>query len=279
MTQRTIVLTGASDGIGAAAARRLAARGERLLLAGRSPEKLAAVAEPLGAEFFAADFEHLAEVRRLAAWVQERAERVDVLVNNAGGVFGDRMVTEDGNERTMQVNHYAAFLLTHLLLERLQAGGATIVNTSSVGAKAFGKIDLADLDNQGRYRTMKTYGDSKLANILFTKGLHARYHAAGLSSVALHPGNIASNFGSTGSPWMKAIYRTPLRHLLDTPEDGAGNLLWAIDGTPGQTWRSGEYYESRKLPRRPNPQQNDPRLVDGLWVESARRVGVKVTAA
>ena len=274
VSQRTIVITGASDGIGAATARRLAARGERLLLHGRSATKLAAVAEPLGAESFVADFERLSDVRDLGQQLLERVHRIDVLANNAGGIFGKRKVTVDGNERTMQVNYYAHFLLTHLLFEVLRESRAKIVSTSSIGAWAFGRIDLTDLDNKRKYRATKAYGDSKLANILFTKALHAHYHGEGISAVALHPGNIASNFGNDGATWLRFIYRSPLRHLLSTPNTGAKNLLWAIDGTPDVTWRSGEYYESRRIPRRVNHQQNDAALVVAFWKESARRVGI-----
>jgi NAD(P)-dependent dehydrogenase (short-subunit alcohol dehydrogenase family) len=279
VSQRTIVMTGASDGIGAAAARELGRRGERLLLVGRSRDKLSAVASPLGAETFIADFERLDDVRRLADEVRDRTDRIDVLANNAGGVFAQRVVTVDGNERTMQVNHYAGFLLTNLLMDILTASDATVVNTSSVGAHAFGKIHMSDLDSAHKYRTMKAYGDSKLANILFAKGLHSRYHGQGLNAVALHPGNIASNFGrETGNGLMKLIYKSPFARLLDTPEQGADNLMWAIEGTPGRTWQSGEYYtDRRRLPRRPNPQQNDAALADALWAESARRVGLSAS--
>lgn len=277
MPGRTVVITGASDGIGAALAGRLAAQGDKLLLVGRSADKLRRVAEPLGAQSFAADFEYLDNVRTLAESLRATTDRIDVLANNAGGVFAEKVITSDGNERTMQVNHYAGFLLTNLLLDSLLAGNATVVNTSSAGARVFGKIDMADLDQRGKYKTIKAYGDSKLANILFTKGLHARYHDQGLSSVAIHPGSIASNFGKeTGTRAMKLIYASPIVRLLSTPDDGADNLQWAIDGVPGTTWVSGEYYEPRKLPRRPNPQQDDPALVDALWAESSRRVGLSV---
>lgn len=274
--KKTIVITGASDGIGAAAARKLAEKGWRLLLHGRREEKLAAVAAPLKAEYFAADFERLADVRALATWILERVDYIDVLANNAGGVFAQRMITVDGNERTMQVNHYAGFLLTNLLMDVLLRSNAKVINTSSVGAQAFGKLDMQDLDHARKYKTMKAYGDSKLANILFAKGLHARFHTHGLSAVAFHPGNIASNFGKETGNWaMKFIYKSPLALLLDTPEKGADNLIWFVEGTPGVTWQSGEYYHSdRKPPRRPNPQQNDAALVDAFWNESARRVGL-----
>jgi NAD(P)-dependent dehydrogenase (short-subunit alcohol dehydrogenase family) len=276
LTQRTILITGASDGIGAATARQLASAGNRLLLVGRSADKLAAVADPLGADSFVADFERLDDVRALAGWVREHTDRLDVLANNAGGVFAKRVVTADGNERTMQVNHYAGFLLTNLLIDLLTQSNATVVNTSSVGAHAFGKLDMNDLDYARKYKTMKAYGDSKLANILFAKTLHSRYHADGLSAVSLHPGNIASNFGKeTGNGMMKLIYKSPFARLLSTPEDGAANLIWAINGTPDVTWQSGAYYdEHRKLPRRSNPQQDDRGMADALWTESARRVGL-----
>ncbi|WP_144796090.1 SDR family NAD(P)-dependent oxidoreductase [Microbacterium paludicola] len=280
MSQRTIVITGASDGIGAAAARKLAARGERLLLIGRSPEKLAAVADPIGAESYAADFEHLDQVRAAAAWVRERTDRIDVLANNAGGVFAEYKITGDGNERTMQVNHYAGFLFTNLLIDILTASKATIVNTSSVGAHAFGNIEMSDLDYTKKYKVMKAYGDSKLANILFAKGLDSRYHDQGLSAVAIHPGNISSNFGKeTGNAMMKFIYKTPLARMLSKPESGADNLIWLMDGTPGVTWTSGQYYDEHRKPlKKPNPQQNDAGLADALWAESARRVGLPVAA-
>ncbi|MWB97098.1 SDR family NAD(P)-dependent oxidoreductase [Agromyces seonyuensis] len=276
MDRRTIIITGASDGIGAAASRALAARGERLLLVGRSPEKLAAVAEPLGAERFAADFARLDEVRALAQWVQERTDRIDVLANNAGGVFAERVVTVDGNERTMQVNHDAAFLLTHLLLDTLVTSGAKVVNTSSAAAGKFGELDLDDLEHDGKYAAMRAYGDSKLANILFTAGLDARYRSRGLSAVAFHPGDIASNFAKdTGGGLVRFFYASPLAAFLQSPEAGAHRLLWAVDGTPGADWQSGAYYSAPgRLPRRPHPQQDDTALMDAFWVESARRVGV-----
>ncbi|BDZ64376.1 SDR family NAD(P)-dependent oxidoreductase [Agromyces mangrovi Wang et al. 2018] len=280
MPQRTIVITGASDGIGAAAARKLAERGDRVLLIGRSAEKLAAVADPIGAESFAADFEHLDEVRAAAAWVREHADRIDGLANNAGGVFAEYKITADGNERTMQVNHYAGFLFTNLLLDVLIASRATIVNTSSVGAHAFGHIDMGDLDSTRKYRVMTAYGDSKLANILFAKGLTSRYHGQGLNAVAIHPGNISSNFGKeTGNAMMKLIYKTPLARMLSTPESGADNLIWVLDGTSDVTWTSGQYYDEHRKPlRKPNPQQNDAALADALWTESANRVGLPVSA-
>lgn len=112
---KTVVITGASDGIGAAAARSIAEQGDRVIVVGRSPEKTSAVAHEIGAEYFTADFARLDDVRALAASLLATAPQIDVLANNAGGIFGDRTPTIDGHEKTFQVNHLAPFLLTHLL--------------------------------------------------------------------------------------------------------------------------------------------------------------------
>jgi NAD(P)-dependent dehydrogenase (short-subunit alcohol dehydrogenase family) len=130
MPQQTIVITGASDGIGAAATRQLAANGENLVLVGRSPAKTAAVAKEVGAPYFVADFADLAQVRELAGKVQDAYPRVDVLANNAGGIMGDRAVTRDGFEKTFQVNHLAPFLLTNLLLPTLIASAQLLSITT-----------------------------------------------------------------------------------------------------------------------------------------------------
>ncbi|UNX55359.1 SDR family NAD(P)-dependent oxidoreductase [Georgenia sp. TF02-10] len=275
MPQRTILITGASDGIGAVAAAELAARGDRVLAVGRSPEKTARVAERIGVEHFACDFARLDDVRALAAEVRARTDRLDVLANNAGGIFGERTMTPDGHEQTLQVNHLAPFLLTTLLLDRLRAGDGLVVNTSSVASRLFAHLDLDDLGNARRYTPQKAYGDAKLANILFTKGLHAHHHDEGIDTVAIHPGNVATNFAAETSSPLRFIYHTPLRRLvLISPEKGAANLTWAIDGEPGRTWVPGEYYEQLKVPRRVNPQQDDPELVEAFWRRSAELVGV-----
>lgn len=267
MASRTILITGASDGIGAVAAAAEARRGDRVLLAGRSEEKLRRVARNLPrAEIFAADFTRLDDVRALAAWTLDRVDTIDVLALNAGGIFGNREITVDGHEKTFQVNHLAHFLLTDLLLEPLRAGHAAVVSTSSVGARFFGHLDLDDLDNAKKYTPQKAYGDAKLANILFTKGIAAHYGTDGISAVALHPGNVATNFAADTTSFMRFIYRTPLKRLaLISPEKGGESLLWAMDGRPGIDWVSGEYYENGRLATKVNPQQNDPALVQAFW--------------
>lgn len=282
MVNRIIVITGASDGIGAAAARQLAGKGHRLLLVGRSPEKTARVANEVGAEYFVADFAKLDDVRRIAAEIRRAVDHIDVLANNAGGLFGARTVTVDGNERTMQVNHLAPFLLTSLLMDLLLAGDGVVVNTSSSAARLAGKLELEDLDDladERRYSAMGAYGDAKLANVLFTRGLQARYGAKGISSVAFDPGNVRTNFASDTSSFARVIYRTPLsRLMLISAAKGGSNLAFFIEGTPGTTWRPGAFYTQTKpaTERQTNPRVADNELVDALWLRSADIVGQAV---
>ena len=144
--QQTIVITGASDGIGAAAAGQLRALGHQVVVVGRSPEKTAAVAQALNAPSHLADFADLGQVRALAAELLASYPRIDVLANNAGGLFGQE-TTKDGFDKTFQVNHLAPFLLTHLLMDRLIESDARVIQTSSAAHRLFGHIDLDDLDN------------------------------------------------------------------------------------------------------------------------------------
>jgi NAD(P)-dependent dehydrogenase (short-subunit alcohol dehydrogenase family) len=272
---KTIVITGASDGIGAAAARRLTQAGHSLVLVGRSEQKTRRIGEELGVPFLTADFADLGQVRGLAAQLLVEVPTVDVLVNNAGGIFGDRARTVDGFEKTLQVNHLAPFLLTNLLMPALLAGDASVINTSSAAARLFGNIDLEDLNNDRRFSANKAYGDSKLANVLFTKELHRRFHADGLSAAAFHPGPVATGFASDSTSVMRWIYQTPLRHVagLISPDAGAQTLIWLAETTPGTDWQSGEFYEKLRVART-NPQAADAELARAFWDRSAQFVGL-----
>jgi NAD(P)-dependent dehydrogenase (short-subunit alcohol dehydrogenase family) len=274
---RTIVITGASDGLGAAAAKRLSRSGEDVVVVGRSPQKTKAVATELGADYLVADFTDLAQVRALAEQLLARYPRIDVLANNAGGFMGERQVTVDGHEKTFQVNHLAPFLLTTLLLDRLVESQASVLNTSSLGNRIFGHVNIDDLDAERGYRASKAYGDAKLENILFTKELHHRYHAAGISTAAFHPGSVASNFGNeAGSRMIRLVYHTPLKHLsLIGPEQGSDLLVWLASATPGADWTSGEYYSGHSIARA-NKQAYDPELARELWDRSANMIATKI---
>ena len=273
MTAKTIVLTGASDGIGAAASRTLVADGHTVVLVGRSPQKTAALAGELDAEYFTADFADLSQVRALAGELKRAHPRIDVLVNNAGGIFGDRTRTVDGFEKTLQVNHLAPFLLTNLLLNTLIESRASVVNTSSAAARLFGSIDIDDLNNERGYSPNTAYGDAKLCNILFTKELERRFGRRGLSAVAFHPGIVRTSFASDTTSVMRFLYQTPLARLMGllSPEKGARPLVWLAEGDPGTDWVPGEYYEKHRVAAT-NPQASDEQLAFQLWRRSAEYV-------
>ena len=274
----TVVLTGASDGIGAAAAGQLSAQGHRVLIVGRSPHKTDAVARATGAEAFVADFARLDEVRRLAGELAEAAGPggIDVLANNAGGIFGDRTPTPDGLELTIQVNHLAPFLLTNLLLPSLRTGGgASVITTSSMANRVAGPLRLDLLDRPRRAAPMTPYSEAKLANILMTRRLHQRFHSEGISAVAFHPGLVRSNFASRSSSLMRLLYGSPLAPLVTITSEQSGEVLsWLITGTPGRTWTSGRYYELRRPSARVSPQADDLDLAEALWQRSAQLVGL-----
>jgi NAD(P)-dependent dehydrogenase (short-subunit alcohol dehydrogenase family) len=266
---KTIVVTGASDGIGAAAARKLHADGHRVVVVGRSSEKTAAVAKELGVDHFVADFAVLDQVRGLAAGLDAACPSIDVLCNNAGGVFGDQAKTVDGFEKTFQVNHLAPFLLTQLLLDKLVAGGASVIQTSSFAARMTGKIEMDDLEHDRDFNANVAYGTVKLENILFTKELDRRYHDQGISSAAFHPGVVATGFAAESHSWLRHMYTNPIGRLFMTsPEKGADQMVWLAEGRPGQDWESGTYYEKRKPASRNNPQALDDGLAEWLWERS-----------
>ncbi|MCQ1995666.1 SDR family NAD(P)-dependent oxidoreductase [Arthrobacter sp. zg-Y1171] len=266
MSPKTIVITGASDGIGAAAARRLARNGHHVVVVGRSPEKTAAVAKDTGGEYFLADFADLGSVRTLASELLQRYPHIDVLANNAGAVFGNvRQVTEDGHEMTFQVNYLAPFLLTQLLTDRLIESGGTVINTSSMANRLFGNVDLDDLENENGYNPSKAYGNAKLEQILFTEEFDRRYRSHGATSTAFHPGVIGSSFSSAEGSAMRAVYQSPLlRRLLPTPEKGARTLVFLAEGTPGTDYPTGKYFVRSKVAK-PNKQAGDAALALGLW--------------
>jgi NAD(P)-dependent dehydrogenase (short-subunit alcohol dehydrogenase family) len=270
-TPRTVIITGASDGIGAEAARALSAAGDTVVIVGRSPQKTAAIAAELGVDFFAADFARLDDVRALAAALLERYPRIDVLANNAGGIMGERELTVDGNEKTLQVNHLAPFLLTSLLSERLVASEASVITTASVANRLYGDIDIDDLHNEKRYSPNKAYGDSKLANILFTRELHRRFGDRGLTAAAFHPGLVATSFASNTTSVLRFVYGVVLSRFLISPKKGADTLVWLARS--GAAFTSGGYYTRRKIDKT-NKQADDAALAARLWEESAALVGV-----
>jgi NAD(P)-dependent dehydrogenase (short-subunit alcohol dehydrogenase family) len=274
MAHRTIVITGASDGIGAAAARRLRRSGENVVVVGRSEAKTAAVAAEWDADYFVADFADLSQVRALADKINSQYPRIDVLANNAGGMFTNIHKTADGYEITFQVNYLAAFLLTTQLMEVLVDSRATVVNTTSSSHKLLPRVTIADLENTAQRRPSTAYTLTKLAIVLFTRELHRRYHASGLSVATFHPGYVNSNFGDASGSWFLTFmkYHVPLTaRLTATADQGADQLVWLASGTPGVDWTPGEYYSKGKIAKA-HRAANDPVLARELWDRTVAKI-------
>ncbi len=213
MTGKTVVITGATSGLGSVAAARLAELGAKLILVARDRAKAEAMAiqlrdkhPGLDADIHIADLFSLGQVRRLAADLLKAAPRIDVLINNAGAIFAKRETTADGLERTFALNHMAYFLLTALLLDRLKASApARIVNVASE-AHRNAALDFNDLQTKRNYSGWLAYRRSKLANILFTRELARRLEGTNVTANCLHPGFVATSFGDNNrGPFRLAV--------------------------------------------------------------------------
>ena len=271
---RTVVVTGASAGIGAQAALQFARLGDHVVLVGRTPSKLAAVADLIGRQTGLqpdqriCDFADLAAVRRTATAIAAAYESIDVLANNAGLIADIRSSTVDGHETTIQVNHLAPFLFTFLLLDPLIAGRARIVTTSSA-AHAFGWLDPDDLDfDRRRWSRWRSYADSKQANVLFTTELSWRLRQTGVVATCFHPGLVRSDFGS-GSP----LFRLAMRAMpvgFVSPSQAASNLL-RLATEPAGLAVPGGYFDGATVSR-PTSRAVDPGTAERLWARSEELV-------
>lgn len=273
MSSRTCMITGATSGIGQATALALAGMGADLVLLCRDRargEETAAAARAAGApavELLIADLGVQAEVRRAAAEFLAGGRPLHVLINNAGVVNLQRTLTADGLEATFAVNHLAYFLLTTLLLDRLRASApARIVNVSS-DAHRFGPLDFDDLMNERRYRAMRVYGQSKLANILFTAELARRLEGSGVTVNSLHPGAVATRLGTNNGAWARALIRL-LRPFFRTPDGGAATSIH-LATAPELAGVSGRYFANRRE-KTPSAAARDPEAARRLWEVSER---------
>jgi NAD(P)-dependent dehydrogenase (short-subunit alcohol dehydrogenase family) len=247
---KTVLITGGTGGIGLAAARELAARGARLGIVARDEGRAAAAVDQIKArggevDVFMADLASQASVRQLAADVLARYPRLDALVNNAGAVNMKRQVTADGFELTWAVNHLAPFLLTDLLLDRLkESAPARIVTTASDAHRTVSGISFDDLNAERKFQGMGRYGESKLANILFTAELARRVDGSGVTATSFHPGFVASGFNLNNGAFFRFAMKLT-KVVARSPEKGAETLVWLLD-TPDGTLRSGAYYKDRR---------------------------------
>jgi NAD(P)-dependent dehydrogenase (short-subunit alcohol dehydrogenase family) len=270
---RTVVVTGASAGIGEAAARELARRGATLVPVGRDARRLRRVADRLGssAEPFQADFASLEEVRDLAGRLLERHERIHVLVNNAGLVSGRRTVTPDGHELTFQVNHLAPFLLTNLLLDRLRGSAPSRVVITSSDAHHSGRMHWDDLQGEGSFSGWGAYAQSKLANVLFTRALARRLEGEGVTANCLHPGVIRTRL-NRGLGLPMRLGWSAGKPFLGSPRRGAQTIVHLAASEEGG--RLSGLYWSRSKVAAPSAAAVDDQAGERLWRESERMVGL-----
>ncbi|MFI6865621.1 SDR family NAD(P)-dependent oxidoreductase [Nocardia sp. NPDC050406] len=265
---KTILITGATSGIGLAAARQLGAQGHHLILVGRNPEKLAATAEAVraagagGVDTLECDMSSQAQVRRLAKTVQANYSRLDVLANNAGAFHMRRTETEDGVEATFAVNHLAGFLLTESLLDLLlHSSPARILFTSSV--MHFGsRLDFDDLGLREGYSPQRAYGASKLANILYVRELSRRLEGTGVTANAFHPGAVATNIWDNAPVIVRPAMALLKRIFMITPEQG-GETLTYLATDPLVVAVSGCYFQRNRVKTPGRAAQDD---------EAARRL-------
>lgn len=278
MRGKTVVITGSTSGIGKVASEKLAAMGARMVLVardkGRGEAALASlreIAPDVNHTIHYADLSRLAEMKRVAAAIAQAEPRIDVLINNAGALFGSRQETEDGMELTFATNHMAYFVMTHGLRERLLASApARVVNVSSDAHKGK-KLDFNDLQSARGYSGFQVYGRSKLCNILFTRELGRRWNGSGVTANCLHPGFVDTRFGDESGGMLSLGVRLA-KNFAISPEKGAATIVYlASSNEPANA--NGLYFYKCK-PATPTREAQDDESARKLWQESESLAGI-----
>jgi retinol dehydrogenase-14 len=281
LSGKTCIVTGASNGIGKATAGALAAMGARVVMvcrdAGRAEAARAEIARAAASddvEVLIADLSSQEQIRTLAAQIASRYPKIDVLLNNAGAINTVRTTTVDGIETTFAVNHLAYFQLTNLLLDQVRASEAgRIVNVSS-RAHSGARMEFDDVQGARRYRAMRAYGQSKLANVLFTYELARRLEGSGVTANCLHPGVVATGFGHNNPGWLKIGVSIMRPFVLDAQRGAETSIYLAasreVDGLTGQ------YFDKCKAVRS-SAASYDRAAAARLWEMSEAMTGVGAT--
>ncbi len=278
MAGRTVLITGGTSGIGKATALGLAAMGARVAITGRDRGRLERAAGEVRAagdgqvDTFVADLSSQAEVRRLASEVLRDLPRIDVLVNNVGGYWNTRHVTADGLERTLAVNHLAPFLLTNLLLDRLEEAGPSRVVTVSSNAQRMGRIDFDDLNAERSYSGARAYNQSKLANVLFTYELARKVQGTSVTANAVHPGVVRTAFGAEDPGRAQRLLVPLLRPFMRSPAQGAATSIHVASAADLE-WVTGRFFV-RSRPRSSSRRSYDEAVAARLWQVSADLTGL-----
>lgn len=276
MKGKTVVITGATSGIGAVAARRLAEQGARIVIVARDRRRAEETLRDLRAAnagqshtAFYADLSRLGEMKRVAAEIAAAEPRIDVLMNNAGLIATSNQKTGDGLELMFATNHLSYFVLTNLLLERLRAAaGARVVSTASEAHRR-ARLDFDRLQEQ---KGMTGYGTTKLCNILFTRELARRIAGTGVTANCLHPGFVATRFGDNSGGAMRAGLTIAKRLFALSPEEGAKTMVY-LASSPQPAGQSGGYYDRCALAEPSSAAQSDADA-RRLWDLSAAITGI-----
>jgi NAD(P)-dependent dehydrogenase (short-subunit alcohol dehydrogenase family) len=286
MQGKVVVLTGATSGIGQVAAEKLAGMGARIVQVARDRERgqeslnrIRQRSPDVAHNVYYADLSRLSEMKRVASEISQAEPRIDVLINNAGAMFGSRQLTEDGLELTFALNHMAYFVLTHGLRDRLLASApARVVNTSS-DAHQVAPLDFNDLQSAEAYRGnvlewlrfggpgFKVYGRSKLCNILFTRELAWRLIGTGVTANSLHPGFVATRFGDHTGGLVSFGIGIAKRFAL-SPEQGAETLVYLASSSEVAN-ETGKYFH-RCRPATPSREAQDDAKARRLWEETEK---------
>jgi NAD(P)-dependent dehydrogenase (short-subunit alcohol dehydrogenase family) len=276
MEGKVCVVTGATSGIGKAAATALARLGAQVVLVGRDQGRAEAAAAEIGAigpvppKVEIADLASMEQVRALAGRLAS-LERLDVLINNAGLVLGERRVTKDGFEHVFAVNHLAPFLLTNLLLPKLAGSAPARVVTVTSDAHSAAKLDLDDPSLEHGWDSWRSYANSKLANILFTRELARRLDGTGVTANCAHPGVVRTGFGREGKPLLR-LGTTIARPFFLSPERGADTIVY-LASSPDVAGETGGYYVKRQR-REPSAAARDDTTARRLWDISEKMTGL-----
>ena len=277
MNDKVCLVTGGTNGIGQAAAQALAQMGATVVIVGRDAQKAARVTEEIKAvsenqnvNWLMGDLSSQQDIRCLAAEFKTKYSQLHVLLNNAGGTFTTRQVSVDGIEMTFALNHLAYFLLSNMLLDTMKASApARIINVSS-DAHSGGKIDFDNLQGERSYSSFGPYGNSKLANILFTSELARRLEGTGVTVNALHPGFTSTGFGKNNPGFLMKIMGVVIPLVARTSEKGAKTSIY-LASSPQVQSITGKYFVDCKVTQ-PAPQASDRTVARKLWDVSAEMV-------
>ena len=280
MKGKVVVITGATSGIGEVAAQRLAGMGARILLVARDAARgqktltrLPSIGSGVPHSIYYGDLSRISESKRVAAEIAAAEPRIDVLINNAGALFGTRRLTADNLEETFATNHMAYFVLTlGLKANLLAASPARVVSTASDAHKGY-TLDFDDLQAEKGYSAIRAYGRSKLCNILFTRELARRWSGTGVTANCLHPGFVATRFGDASGGFLSSVVRIGKTLFAITPEKGAETIVH-LASSPDLAAISGDYFYKCR-PATPTAGGRDDAAAGRLWNESAKIAGME----